>query len=204
MSQASLPELTAWDRLTAPEGGRLTVLPLEHHSFEELLVVDDDLPQCGGATLFWAWPTSGGWAARAALIRDGRATPFAIKAARLRLQFPDPNLLRLLAVDPAAPPASVELVGHARHLERPPRHLACICRLTPDGDVYAAIERGWHTVDALKRATGVAFGQCQGRRCVSDLARRVDLGADDPRGAITSRPPLLPVPASILAAFAEA
>jgi hypothetical protein len=88
-------------------------------------------------------------------------------------------------------------------METPPRHLACICRLTPSEDVYGALEEGWRTVDEVKRATEACFGECQGRRCVPGIALRLDLTTEQPRGRITPRPPLLPVPASVLAAFAD-
>lgn len=203
MSTHPLAPLPAWDRLAAPTTGSLQVHPLRRATVDELLVIDDELPQFDGATLFWAWADPAGWSARAALIDGDAATPFAIRATRLRLERPDPNLARLLGIDPAAPPASVTISGHPRAFERPSRHYACICRLTPTEQVYAAIGGGWRTVDELKRATGVAFGQCQGRRCVDGLAHRLDLTADQPRGNITPRPPLVPVPASVLAAFAE-
>ncbi len=203
MSAHPLAPLPAWDRLAAPTTGTLNVQPLRRASVEELLVIDDELPQFDGATLFWAWADEDGWSARAALIVGEAATPFLIHAARLRLERPDPNLPRLLGIDPAAPPPSVSISGHPRVLERPPRQYACICRLTPTGQVYAAIEAGWRTVDELKRATGVAFGECQGRRCVDGLAHRLDLTPDQARGTITPRPPLVPVPASVLAAFVE-
>ncbi|HEX2140893.1 MAG TPA: (2Fe-2S)-binding protein, partial [Candidatus Limnocylindria bacterium] len=148
------------------------------------------------------WTDADGWAIRAVRISNGVATPYRVHAARLHLRRPDPNLLRLLGIDPAAPPPSVRLEGAPRPMESPPRHLACICRLTDDGEVYRAIERGWRTVDAVKRATEAAFGECQGRRCVTGLAARLDLTPADPGGSITPRPPLVPVPASVLAAFA--
>jgi bacterioferritin-associated ferredoxin len=198
-----LAELPAWDRLVAPDGAKLEVRPLERVTLGELLVVDDDLPQLDDATLIWAWPADGGWAARAARIRGSVATPYAIRADRLRIEGPDPNLSRLLGIDPAAPPASLSLAGAPRALEPLPRHLACICRMTSSERVYRAIHHGWRTVDELKRATEAGFGQCQGRRCVAHLAHRVDLTPDEPRGNITPRPPLVPVPASVLAAFAE-
>lgn len=203
MSTHPLAPLPAWDRLAAPLAGSLEVGPLRRANVDELLVIDDDLPQFDGATVFWAWTDRAGWSVRAALIEGDVATPFAISASRLRLERPDPNLTRLLGIDAAAPPASVSIAGRPRTLEPMPRHYACICRLTPTEQVYAAIEAGWRTVDELKRATGVVFGQCQGRRCVAGLAHRLDLTADQPRGTITPRPPLVPVPASILAAFAE-
>ena len=203
MSDRPLAELPAWDRLTAPPGVALEVARLQHVTLEELLIVDDDLPQVEDATLIWAWPTEGGWAVRAARIDGRTATPYAIRARRLRIERPDPNLARLLGIDPVAPPASVSFEGQPRTLEPMPRHLACICRLTESEQVYRAIHDGWRTVDELKRATEAGFGQCQGRRCVAGLAHRVDLTPDQPRGNITPRPPLVPVPASVLAAFAE-
>lgn len=203
MSDWPLAELPAWDRLAAPPGEALKVEPLRRVTLDELLIVDDDLPQLDDATLIWAWPTDGGWAARAARIMGAVATPYAIHAARLRIERPDPNLARLLGIDPAAPPPSVSFSGEPRAWEPMPRQLACICRETSSERVYRAIHHGWRTVDELKRATEAGFGQCQGRRCVANLAHRVDLTPDDPRGNITPRPPLVPVPASVLAAFAE-
>src|SRR5437660_632674 len=50
---------------------------------------------------------------------------------------------------------------------------------------------------------GVASGECQGRRCVAPTAARLDQQPGDRGARITPRPPLVPVPASILAAFAE-
>lgn len=203
LSDHPLAELPAWDRLAAPLREALQVEPLRRVMLQELLIVDDDLPQLDDATLIWAWPSDDGWAARAARIRGAIATPYAIRAARLRIERPDPNLSRLLGIDLGAPPASVSIAGHPRTLEQPPRHLACICRLTGSEEVYRAINHGCRTVDELKRATDAAFGQCQGRRCITGLAQRVDLTPDEPRGNITPRPPLVPVPASVLAAFAE-
>ncbi|HEX6140832.1 MAG TPA: (2Fe-2S)-binding protein [Candidatus Limnocylindria bacterium] len=192
----------AWDRL-APPPARLAVNAVRPERVDELLVDDDDLPQVEHATVFWAWPDADGWAVRAVRTRDGVAQPYLVHAARLRLVRPDPNLLLLLGIDPADPPPSVALEGEPRPMERPPRHLACICRLTSAGDLYRALEAGWRTTDEVKRATGAAFGECQGRRCVPGLAARLDLAPSDPRGRITPRPPLVPVPASVLAAFAD-
>ena len=203
MSDRQQAELPAWDRLSAPPGEALVVGVVQHVALDELLILDDDLPQLDDATLIWAWPSDDGWAARAARIRGTSAAPYAIRAERLRIEQPDPNLLRLLGIDPASPPASVSVAGEPRPLEPMPRHLACICRLTSSERVYRAIQHGWRTVDGLKRATGAGFGQCQGRRCTAGLAHRLDLTPDQPRGNITPRPPLVPVPASVLAAFAE-
>ncbi|HET6380961.1 MAG TPA: (2Fe-2S)-binding protein [candidate division Zixibacteria bacterium] len=194
----------AWDRLpaSAPDRPRLRVEPLRRVELDELLIDDDDLPQLEGATVFWAWTDADGFAVRAVRIRDAVATPYRVRAARLVLRRPDPNLVRLLGIDPHDPPPTVRLQGDPRPMETPPRHLACLCRLTDAGRVHRAIEEGWRTVDALKRATGATFGECQGRRCVPGLAARLDRSPADPGGSITPRPPLVPVPASVLAAFA--
>ncbi|MGH2455000.1 MAG: (2Fe-2S)-binding protein [Candidatus Limnocylindria bacterium] len=195
--------LPAWDRLEVPSGRRLAVAPVRQVALDELLIDDDDLPQLDDATVFWAWPDADGWAVRAVRIREAQATPYLVRAARLRIRRPDPSLARLLGIDPAAPPPSVSLEGEPRPMESPPRQLACICRLTPAGDLYRAMEAGWRTVDEVKRATGVGFGVCQGRRCLPGIAARLDLSPAEPRGTMTPRPPLVPVPASVLAAFAE-
>jgi bacterioferritin-associated ferredoxin len=192
----------AWDRLAVPEGATLLVAPLRHAEIEELTIVDDDLPQLDGASVFWAWPDGDGWAIRAVATRGTAATPWRVRAARLRIERPDPNLIRLLGIDPANPPPSVLISGEPRPTEQPPRHLACICRMTSAEQLYRAIEAGWSTVDQLKRATGTGFGVCQGRRCLPGVAARLDLSPDEPRGRMTPRPPLVPVPASVLAAFA--
>jgi hypothetical protein len=56
----------------------------------------------------------------------------------------------------------------------------------------------------VKRRTGVAFGECQGRRCVAVVAGRLDQDPGERASTITPRPPLVPVPASILAVFVDA
>ncbi len=203
MTDALLSLVPAWDRLTVSEGNRLVVDLLRRVETSELVVLDDDLPQFDGATVIWVWPDGDAWHVRAARIENGRATPYLIRAERLWVQRPDPNLARLLGIDPANPPPSVRWGGHPRPMEQPPRHIACICRLTSSERVYQAIHDGWRSVDEVKRATEAGFGQCQGRRCAALVAHRLDLAPDEPRGSITSRPPLVPVPASVLAAFAE-
>lgn len=202
MSISEPAQLPAWDRLAAAASGPLRVEPVRRVELDEAWVDDDDLPELDAATIFWAWPAAGGWWLRAARIRDDLATPYLVLAARLRLVRPDPNLLRLLGGPGHSLPPSVRVEGEPRPMERPSRHLACICRMTAAERVYRAIEDGWRTVDELKRATGVAFGECQGRRCVPGLAARLDLAPDEPRAHLTPRPPLVPVPAAVLAAFA--
>jgi hypothetical protein len=210
----------AWDRLLPPERAgdvaqrrALTVEPLRRLSLDELLVLDDDLPQADGATLFWirfeaaasagAPPGDGRWIAWAATLAGARATPWQVTARRLRLQRPDPVLVALIGDVPGAVlEATVTAEGPPRAVEPVPRQLACICRERSLEVVYRAGESGWRSVDAVKRRTGAIFGECQGRRCRERIAARLDLDPQDRRAAMTPRPPLVPVPASILAAFA--
>jgi len=194
----------AWDRLTPPGRGGdvaqrvpLHVEPLRRLDVEELLVIDDDLPAAAGATLFWLRGRDGSWVAWAASIEGDRAVPWLIHASRLRLERTDPSL-RALVPDVA----SVE--GDPRPLEPMPRALACICRERSVEAIYRSADEGWTTVEEVKRRTGVAFGEGQGRRCVAPTAARLDQGPGDRGARITPRPPLVPVPASILAAFVEA
>jgi bacterioferritin-associated ferredoxin len=193
----------AWDRLAPPERAGdvaqrapLHVEPLRRLELDELVVRDDDLPAAGGATLFWLEQRDDTWIAWAASINGDRAVPWLIRAARLRLERTDPSLRALLAGGVAPD------VGEPRPTEPMPRSLACICREKSVEAIYRSADEGWTTVEEVKRRTGVAFGECQGRRCVGPAAARLDQLAGDRGSSITPRPPLVPVPASILAAFA--
>lgn len=194
----------AWDRLVPPErGGDVTrraplqVEPLRHLELDELLVRDDDLPAADGATLFWLEEREGAWVAWAASIAGDRAVPWLIRATRIRMERTDPSLRALLA-DGGVPDD-----GDPRPMEPMPRQLACICRERSVEAIYRSADEGWTTVEEVKRRTGVAFGECQGRRCVGPAAARLDQQEGDRGARITPRPPLVPVPASILAAFAQ-
>jgi bacterioferritin-associated ferredoxin len=194
----------AWDRLAPPERAGdvaqrapLQVQPLRRLELDELLVRDDDLPSANGATLFWLEERDGAWVAWAASIEDDRAVPWLIRAKRLRLERTDPSLRALLSEGVGRDD------GDPRPMEPMPRSLACICRERSVEAIYRSADEGWTTVDEVKRRTGIAFGECQGRRCVGTAAARLDQQPDDRGARITPRPPLVPVPASILAAFAE-
>ncbi len=189
-THAAAASLPVWERLRAPDRRPLDVRPVERRSFGVLRVVDGDLPDLD-ATVFDAWPDADGYVLRAAHLDDVTVTPYEVRAARLEIEDSDGRLEALLVGSGA-----VATLGELEHL-------ACACRGVSTDAVYRAVGNGWETVDQLKRATRVAFGVCQGRRCVPWLAERLDLSADDPRGQVTPRPPLVPVPASVLAAFAE-
>ncbi len=206
MTSRPLNPAMAWDRLEPPQRAGdvaqrrpLAVRALERLRVDELLVVDDDLPQADGATLLWLEREDAGWVAWAARLRDTDATPWLIAARSVRLVRPDPSVLRLLGTDAAA----VVIEGDPRTVEPMPRQLSCICREKGAESAYRAADAGWISVDAVKRRTGAVFGECQGRRCEARIAGWLDLDAGDPQGRITPRPPLVPVPASVLAAFAD-
>jgi bacterioferritin-associated ferredoxin len=226
---AELNPAMAWDRLQPPERGGdvaqrlpLKVESLRRLELDELVIRDDDLPAAGGATLFWLERAEAAWVAWAAKIEGERAIPWLVTARRLRLERPDPSLLALIAweapeatpdnaADSAGPAdaaagtddAGVIVTGEPRSLEPMPRALACICRERSVEAVYRSADEGWSTLDEVKRRTGVAFGECQGRRCVAAIAARLDQRPGERGARLTSRPPLLPVPASVLAAFAD-
>ncbi len=182
--------IPAWDRLRAPDRRQLEVAPLERVDVDELLVEDGDLAAFGGATVFDAWRRDDAVVVRAARIDEGRVTPILITAASIEIRGSDGRLEALLGAERA--------VAAAGELE----HLACACRGISADAVYRAIGFGWSTTDQLKRATRVAFGECQGRRCVPWLAARLELDPLDPRARLTPRPPLVPVPVAVLAAYA--
>lgn len=158
----------------------------------ELRIVDGELPEHDGAVVFDAWFTDDGalTVVRAAAIRDVAVTPWEIRASQLVVEGSDGRLEALLA--------GSGVVAAAGELERQ----ACACRGISVDAAYRAIGAGWETVEAVKRATRIGFGPCQGRRCVPWLAARLELAADDPLAQITPRPPLVPVPISVLAAYA--
>jgi hypothetical protein len=180
----------AWERLRAPDHRALVVHPVRRVSLAELRVVDGLLPDHDDAIVFDASPDGAATVIRAASLRDVEVTPWEITAGALRISGSDGRLEALLAGSGA-----VVVEGE---LERQ----ACACRGISTDAAYRTIAAGWDTVDAVKRATRIGFGPCQGRRCVPWLAARLELDPADPLAQITPRPPLVPVPISILAAFA--
>lgn len=181
-----------WERLRAPDRRPLVVAPVREAAVAELAVVDGELPEFGRAVVIDAWFTDDGASTvvRAAALEGVEATPWEIRASQLVVHGSDGRLEALLAGSgPVAAPGDLE-------------RQACACRGISVDAAYRAIGAGWETVDAVKRATRIGFGPCQGRRCVPWLAARLEMSVEDPLAQITPRPPLVPVPISILAAFA--
>jgi bacterioferritin-associated ferredoxin len=81
----------------------------------------------------------------------------------------------------------------------------CRCQGIGADAVMAAIARhGLVTCDQVKKLTGAGMGGCQGRTCASLLAAALAAaGVEGDPGPLRVRPPLRPVPLSVLAAGAE-
>lgn len=178
-----------WERLRAPDRRPLAIAPVERRAIDLARVVAGDLIELD-ATVFDAWPEGDGYVLRAAHLDDVSCRPYEVHATRLEIVDSDGRLEALLAGA-----GRVSVVGE---LER----MACACRGISADAAYRAIGSGWSTAEQVKRATRVGFGVCQGRRCIPWLATRLELDSADPRAQIRPRPPLVPVPASVLAAFA--
>jgi sarcosine oxidase subunit beta len=181
-----------WERLRAPDHRPLEVEPIARARVDELRVLDGELPDHGHAVVFDAWLVGAEAVVRAAAIDGHRVRPIELRATHLRVEASDGRLEALLS--------GTGPVSTAGELERQ----ACACRGISVDAAYRTIGAGWESVDAVKRATRIGFGPCQGRRCVPWLAAVLELDADDPLAQITPRPPLVPVPISLLAAFAAA
>lgn len=178
-----------WERLRAPDHRPLLVGPVRRAEVAVLRVVDGELPAHGAAVVFDAWRDEEATVVRAASLDGHDVQPWQIRTRHLEIEGSDGRLEALLT--------GGGVVAARGELERQ----ACACRGISTDAAYRAIGAGWETVDAVKRATRVGFGPCQGRRCVPWLAGRLELSLDDPRAQITPRPPLVPVPISVLAAY---
>ena len=80
------------------------------------------------------------------------------------------------------------------------KSLLCTCEDVTLDDVRHAIDKGYRDIESIKRYTGFGTGVCQGKTCLSAVARVLaEHGA--PPGAVlpfTPRPPLHPVEMSLL------
>jgi sarcosine oxidase, subunit beta len=80
--------------------------------------------------------------------------------------------------------------------------LVCRCEDVLAGEVEAAIDSGHTDIESLKRYTGLGTGVCQGKSCVAVVAgilhQRCQLPPERIQ-PITPRPPIAPLPLSLLA-----
>ena len=81
----------------------------------------------------------------------------------------------------------------------------CRCEEVTLGDIRAAVNRGARSVNEVKMLTRSGMGNCQGRMCEMRVAQAILALAGDPDlslenvGSFTTRPPLHPLPVSVLA-----
>ncbi len=82
-------------------------------------------------------------------------------------------------------------------------YVVCRCEEVNRAEILAAIENGANDADAVKRMTRAGMGLCQGKTCGYLVARLVARSTGQPvaeiRG-VTTRMPVRPVPARVLAA----
>lgn len=84
--------------------------------------------------------------------------------------------------------------------------LICRCEDVLLSDIEEAIASGNEDVESLKRYTGFGTGVCQGKSCVTHVARVLCERAGKPLDRVhpfTPRPPVAPIPLRLLAAAEE-
>jgi NAD(P)H-nitrite reductase large subunit len=89
--------------------------------------------------------------------------------------------------------------------------IICRCEEVTLGEIRRAVAEGASDANAVKGLTRVGMGNCQGRVCGELVARIIAAergGANDPAalraaGCFTVRPPLEPLPLSVLARSRE-
>lgn len=77
----------------------------------------------------------------------------------------------------------------------------CRCEGVTAGQIRAAVADGVRSLNELKGVTRIGMGNCQGRICGEMAARLIAqaAGEDAPAGQFTVRPPIHPLPLSVLA-----
>lgn len=82
------------------------------------------------------------------------------------------------------------------------KKIVCICQDITEGEIRDAIKRGYNDIESLKRYTGAATGPCQGKICLTHIIAMLamELGkSPEELGMPTQRPPIKPIPLSVLA-----
>jgi NAD(P)H-nitrite reductase large subunit len=90
------------------------------------------------------------------------------------------------------------------------RTVICRCEEVRRGEIRAAVREGATSVTEVKGCTRAGMGNCQGRICGELVARAIaqELGQPTPAGVeaagmLSVRPPLVPLPLSVLAEAEE-
>jgi bacterioferritin-associated ferredoxin len=85
--------------------------------------------------------------------------------------------------------------------------VVCRCEEVTEQDIRTTVRKGYHSLEELKRILRCGMGHCQGRSCMTIIARIL---AQEAGVAVAemrfpcSRPPLKPVPLELLGSYREA
>lgn len=82
----------------------------------------------------------------------------------------------------------------------------CRCEEITETEIIAVIKQGYTSLDEIKRILRCGMGHCQGRSCMTIIARILSQKTGQPIEKIkfpTSRPPLKPIPIEILANYSS-
>jgi len=86
------------------------------------------------------------------------------------------------------------------------RAFTCICEDVTTRDLKESAEMGFHSLEKVKRCTGLGTGYCQGRLCMGNACSYICMiTGREPRdvGTIRSRPPISSIPLGALAEVAD-
>ncbi len=84
--------------------------------------------------------------------------------------------------------------------------IICRCEEITDQEILQTIQQGYHSLEELKRILRCGMGHCQGRTCLSIIARMIARKTGISIEQIklpTSRPPLKPISLSTLCEHQE-
>lgn len=81
------------------------------------------------------------------------------------------------------------------------RTVVCRCEEVTEAEIRAAIRRGYHSLEEVKRVLRTGMGHCQGRGCQRLIARLIQEETGTPAAGQrfpTARPPLRPLALDLL------
>jgi len=84
--------------------------------------------------------------------------------------------------------------------------VVCRCEEVTEQEIRLVIRRGYRSLEEIKRILRTGMGHCQGRTCLTIIARILSQETGVPVSSMkfpTSRPPLKPVPLETLASYQE-
>jgi bacterioferritin-associated ferredoxin len=113
----------------------------------------------------------------------------------INLDLTEPRVLRMQCVQRCR---SDEFFSPRNNVSKT---LACRCEDVTLEELVHAIEKGHNDLESLKRYTGFGTGFCQGKNCIANCARELNLRGGFAELPFTPRPPYHPVEFGLLAAL---